>query len=145
MNSPKNQVAKDLIFVSCDTCVYNSAISHKSMELVMKRTSTAVKFNYIYLNPFKRFYYVDKIIYTHDTMTLTLIEDVLMSFSELIYQQTAYVTRNENNYESDMVDSLVTFDYDKSITYTTPTLTTDVFDVQHPNVAMGSYILITVG
>ena len=145
LDSPKNKVEKDLIYISCDSCEYNSAISHKSMELTMKRSSTQVVFNYIYLNPFKRFYFIDKIVYTRDTMILTLVEDVLMSFSELIYQQTAYVTRNENNYDVDKIDEFVTYDYDKSITYTTPTLTNDVFDVAHPTASLGSYILITVG
>lgn len=125
MNSPKKQVTKNITFVSCDECVYNSPISHKEMELTMTRGAYDTKFNYIYLLPFKRFYYVDKIVYSKNVMVLTLIEDVLMSFDELIRSQTAYVTRNENNYDSDKIDEFVTYDYDKSKTYTTITPTND--------------------
>lgn len=135
LNSEKNVVSKSITFVESGYMNYNNTISHKSMQLTMKRSASEEPFNYVYLTVLNRFYYVDAVNYTNDVMILNLIEDVLMSFSDLIRSQTAYVKRNQNTYNSDLVDDLVQMDGDKTVTYTTITPTNDVFtlDANYPN------------
>lgn len=135
LNSEKNVVSKSITFVENGYMNYNNTISHKSMQLTMKRGASEEPFNYVYLTVLNRFYYVDAVNYTNDVMILNLIEDVLMSFSDLIRSQTAYVKRNQNTYNSDLVDDLVQMDGDKTVTYTTITPTNDVFtlDANYPN------------
>lgn len=147
LNSAKNVVSKSLVFVESDFCVFNTPISHKSMELTMTRTAndfTLKSFNYLYLTVLERFYFVDKTLLTKNIMNLTIVEDVLMSFADLIRSQIAFVTRNENIFNNDLVDDEIHMDGDKSINYTIISPTNDLFDITN-NLDVGSFILTTVG
>ena len=74
-------------------------------------------YNYVYVQAFKRYYYVDNVtLLSKDLTRLTLSEDVLMSFKNLILRQTAFITRNENTYSTEIYDDQVKYDYAKNIT-----------------------------
>lgn len=148
LNSEKNVVSKDITFVESGYMNYNNPISHKSMVLAMQRSASEPSFNYVYLTVLNRFYYVDSCVYTNDTMQMNLLEDVLMSFSDLIRSQTAYVERNENTYDADKVDELVMYDYDKTISYSeiTPTLTLfSDLPTTEDNLILNNFIIVGIG
>lgn len=115
LNSPKNKVDKSLTWVKSDYVKYTRPIQHKQVILDIKESIDDAKYNYVYLSVLNRYYYVTDKIMTNDLSTITLSEDVLMSFSDLIRLQTAFVERNENTYDDYLVDNLVTYDFDKEI------------------------------
>lgn len=123
MNSPKNKVTKSLIWVATFGININRVINNKNLivDVANIDEDSKKRFNYVYLPFMNRYYYVQEISLLKDFTSCSLVEDVLMSFSDLIRLQTAFVERQENNYDSDKVDDLVTFDYNKSITYTSQT------------------------
>lgn len=127
MNSPKDHIFKSLEHVDTVEIKYTRPITHKHIVLDMKRTLSDVPFNYVLLTVLNRYYYVTDATMTNEHYVLDLVEDVLMSFNSLIKQQTAFVERNEFTYDSDKVDDLVTYDYDKDVTYTTITPTNDIY------------------
>lgn len=69
-----------------------------------------IGYNYLYIESFKRYYYITNIIAVTATniWELSLKVDVLMSFKESILQQTAYVGRNEFDYNKLLPDKTVT-------------------------------------
>ena len=115
-SSSRNTVDKTLVFVNCMDVKYTRPITHKRMMLDIKHTLNDESFNYVYLTVLNRFYYVEDATLTNEFYTLSLSEDVLMSFKDLIRSQTAYVERNQYNIDSDKVDDLISYDYDKSVT-----------------------------
>lgn len=67
-----------------------------------------INFNYIYILEFKRYYYVNN--YTSIRNDLWEIEcsvDVLMSYSEAIGNLTAFIDRNENEYNKYISDDKI--------------------------------------
>lgn len=127
-NSSKDTVSKSLIWVATEEVKYTRPIQYKQMILDVKRSASDSQYNYVYLTVLNRYYYVTDAVLTNDYASLTLIEDVLMSFSDLIRLQDAFVTRNENDYDSDKVDDYVTYDYDKTITTQTVTDSLNLFE-----------------
>lgn len=56
-------------------------------------------FNYVYIEKLKRYYFVEsKRILNNSLVEYDLVEDVLMSFKDLIRQQNILVTESENAY-----------------------------------------------
>lgn len=148
MDSPKNQVTKTLNFVSSMEININRVINNKNLIVDIANVDVVSKkrFNYVYIPSMNRYYYVQEINLLKDFTSCSLVEDVLMSFSDLIRLQTAFVERQENNYDPDKVDNLVSIDYDKTITYETITPSNDIFMVanQETSTATGGYWFITV-
>lgn len=130
LKSSKNTVSKSLLLVGGITGNFPRAISKKVIELDLTDYDELGNFNYVYVSLLKRYYYVKDVSMIAKAETVTLIEDVLMSFKDLILLQTAYVERNENNYDLDKSDNLVTYDYDKTVTKTTITATFNLFATQ---------------
>lgn len=121
MNSSNNTVSKSITFVKHQTVKYTRPINYKNLQLDIKESISHEKYNYAYLTGLNRFYFITDKTLTNDYALLDLREDVLMSFSDLIRSQTAFVERNENNYDNYLMDNLVSFDYEKSITTQTIT------------------------
>ena len=145
MNSPKNKLDKSLTWVATEYMKYTRQIEYKKMLIDVKRSASEESFNYVYLSVLNRFYFVDSIALTNDMMNVSLIEDVLSSFKDLIRSQTAFVTRNENTYDDDKVDDLVEYDFDKSVSVTTITPTNDIYNKTATDALGGGYfVLITV-
>lgn len=77
--------------------------------------------NYIYIEEFKRYYFVNDIQIMSTSLYALICEiDVLMSFKEQFLPLDAFVTRNEFDYDERIPDDLVSFKYNKEITYVKP-------------------------
>lgn len=115
LNSDKHTVDKDIVFVNCDYVEYNRFTSHKNIILNVKQSAFDDKYNYVFLTVLNRYYYVSDAVLQNDIFTLTLKEDVLMSFKDTILNQSAFITRNENQYQPYLVDSEINLPIDKEI------------------------------
>lgn len=148
LNSDKHTVDKDIIFVNCDYVEYNRFTSHKNIILNVNQSAFDDKYNYVFLTVLNRYYYVSDAVLQNDIFTLTLKEDVLMSFKDMILSQNAYILRNENLGDDEMVDNTVVYSNKKRIQITEITPLIDVFKVSEQdtvNENLGGYILTTVG
>lgn len=148
-NSSKDTVSKSLIWVASDEVKYTRPIQYKQLVLDVKRSATDSQYNYVYLTVLNRYYYVTDAILTNDYASLTLREDVLMSFSDLIRLQDAFVTRNEFTYDKDLVDNRRTFKNESEFTYIE--VTNNVFDITTGGTTIGGvdrdlrFVLTVVG
>lgn len=118
LNSEKNVVTKSLTFVENGYIKFNTVVKPTNFEIEIKRSITDEFFNYMYISSLHRFYYVDNVDLINDAMRLTLTEDVLMSWDELIRSQDAFVTRNTNTYDAMIIDDRVPTKNVPTITYT---------------------------
>lgn len=144
LNSEKNVVTKDLLWVKTLPFSFNNPIKVRDMVLNVKLGVNDMNFNYVYISSLHRFYFVNDMMLTNDYAQLTLHEDILSSWDSLIRLQTAYVERNQYNIDSDKVDDLVTFDYEKEVTYTPVTPTNDVFYIGTNENNVGFWVLLGV-
>lgn len=143
-NSSCEHIEKDLIFIESMKIKYTRAINYRRLQIDIKRTVNDEKFNYVYLTVLNRYYFVDDMLLTNDYALISLSEDVLMSFADLIRLQTAYVERNQYNIDSDKVDDLVTFDYDKNKNYISITPTNDFLTFNVTPLSRSNFVLINV-
>lgn len=143
LKSPRKQVTKSLKSVGIISGNYTKPITYRSISLDIVNHSDLPFFNYLYIPELKRYYYVQESTQIRGFEQLTLVEDVLMSWDSLIRSQTAFVTRNQNAYDEDIVDNEVTYDYDKSINYIDITPLADVYG-QSSHSESGMYVLKTV-
>lgn len=127
LNSEKNVVTKNLIWKKTLPVSFNNPIKVRDMLLNVKLGINDLDFNYVYITSLHRFYFVNDMNLTNEYAQLMLHEDILSSWDDLIRNQLAYIERNETSYDLDIVDDLVTYDYDKSITVTTITPVLDLF------------------
>ena len=144
-NSPSNKVTKTLNFVKCEEVQYTRPITNRSVVLDLKENITDENFNYVFLTVLNRFYFLDDKQMIKDHSVLYLSEDVLMSWGDLIRQQTGFVERNENDYNLEKVDDFVNYNFKKRVINNTITPTNDVFDSVGTSVNSGFYTLHTVG
>lgn len=148
LKSPRKKVTKSLKSVGIISGNYTKPITYRSISLDIVNHQDLPFFNYLYIPELKRYYYVQESTQIKDFAQLTLVEDVLMSWDSLIRSQTAYVTRNENTYDEDIVDKEVTYDYDKSVNYIPVTPLIDVFESSEQGTvteSVGGFCIITVG
>ena len=146
--SPKKQVTKSLKSVGIINGNYTKPITFRNISLDIANYPRLPVFNYLWIPKLNRYYYVQEITQIKDYAQLTLVEDVLMSWGDLIRSQTAFVTRNQNAYDEDIVDKEVTYDYDKSVNYIPVTPLIDVFESSEQGTvteSVGGFCIITVG
>lgn len=73
-------------------------------------------FNYVYIAKFKRYYFVQEITSVRTRLfRITLKCDVLMSYKEKILNLNCYIARNEYEYNLDIQDDLLPFEYQKEV------------------------------
>lgn len=73
-------------------------------------------FNYVYIAKFKRYYFVQEITSVRTRLfRITLKCDVLMSYKEKILNLNCYIARNEYEYNLDIQDELLPFEYQKEV------------------------------
>lgn len=126
-NSENNALNKDITLVNIINGKFNHSIGVKSLNIDV--VNIDMNFNYVYIPSLNRYYYVDSVeIVSNDVRRLMLKEDVLMSWKSLIRQQSAFVDRQENTYDADIVDDLVTYSYDKFINTEVITLYTNIYE-----------------
>lgn len=147
MNSPKNQVTKSLNWVSTMEIKINRVINNKNLivDIANIDEESKKRFNYVYLPFMKRYYYVQEINLMKDFTSCSLAEDVLMSFSDLIRLQTAFVERQEYIYDIDKTDDLIQYDFDKNQVFTTIPLKTGITIFTPTTATNYPYIITLVG
>ena len=125
-SSDDDHVTKSLTEVGTILGKFNKMIGLKRIDIDL--TGFAHGFNYVWIPSLKRYYYVDSVeMPSADITRLHLREDVLMSWSALIRNQTAFVERQENSYDEDLTDEMVSYAYEKSVSIDSITMTNDIF------------------
>lgn len=97
-------------------------------------------FNYVYLSPFKRYYYVSSVdIVRTNLYEIFLDVDVLMTYREGIKKLDAFVVRNEHTYNDFLVDDrrVIEQGYDVDVY----TLQNDIFDIDAGGEENGSFVI----
>lgn len=94
--------------------------------------------NYLYIEEFRRYYYITNIISTNYTLwELHCHVDVLMSYKEQIRQQTAIVARQESKYNLMLDDGVF-------MVYQNPKIQTKTFSVEGPFETQ-EFVLVVAG
>lgn len=89
---------------------FRDSVSILNPTIVIE-SQTIPQFNYCYIPDLNRYYYINNIdIYRKDVYILYCSVDVLMTYIDSIYNQYAYVTRNQYDYNSDIVDNYHVFE-----------------------------------
>lgn len=74
--------------------------------------------NYVYIPDFNRYYFIEDIVSIRNNLwRINMHVDVLMSYKNAILNTSAFISRNENIYNDDIVDELRDFEYPKSVEY----------------------------
>lgn len=85
--------------------VYRDNISYTNMAITIEY-GKPIDFNYVYIPTLKRYYFVSQVTIINNKMCeLSLSIDVLMTYQQGIYKLHAFVDRNENVYDNDIVDN----------------------------------------
>lgn len=91
--------------------------------------SQVPNFNYVWIPSLNRYYFLKSIVsLSKDLWVLSLTEDVLMTYNELIRQQHAFIERNEFTFNIDSIDEEIKYDYPKKIEHTFVVDDLDLFD-----------------
>lgn len=99
----------------------NFVLADGSKVLADKSGFSLVDCNYAYIEKFNRYYYITNIISLNSKLyRLKLKCDVLMSFKNIIKEQTCLVSRNEFEYSNFIKDSLLTNEFRKDVQEYTP-------------------------
>ena len=86
-------------------------------------------FNYVYFPIYNRYYFVTNITSIKNGLwQIDLSVDVLMTYKKQIGDQSAFIERSESTYDVDKVDDLISYDYDKTISYIAGTDLLNLFD-----------------
>ena len=113
-NSENDVLSKSLTFVNIIAGQFNSAFNLKNPVLDLHITDSGnIACNYIYIPSLSRYYYVESVdVISANYIRYKLREDVLMTWQSLIRQQSAFVTRceNENNKDVLIDERLPTYD-----------------------------------
>lgn len=73
-------------------------------------------FNYVYIAKFNRYYFVQEITSVRTKLfRITLKCDVLMSYKDKILNLNCYIARNEYEFNLDIQDELLPFEYQKEV------------------------------
>ena len=106
LNDERHKLNKNLTPVTILEGMFTAPLGIKALELDVVNYDINNSYNYVYIPSLKRYYYVTNIQLTTKNHTkLILQEDVLMSWAELIRSQTAFIVRQENNYDDKLFDN----------------------------------------
>lgn len=149
-NAENNRVNKNAFLVEkfrCNgTLKERTSIIAPSM-LIEYNLSTNRKIfdcNYCYIPKFNRYYYIQNVVSEYTNFfTIELKVDVLMSYKTDILNQVGLVSRNEYNYDDELIDSkmIQKIDYDIDITEYENSL----FTYDDNAVSTYNYLIITAG
>ena len=141
-NSDNDHVTKSLIEVGTILGTFNRAIGLKRMDVDIE--GYARGFNYVWVPALGRYYYVDSADMVTSSITrLHLKEDVLMSWASLIRRQTAYVERQENLFDENLIDERVSYSYEKYVSISSITMDNNIF--ANTGNADKDFVIETVG
>lgn len=112
--SDNHELNKSLSYVGIIQGIFNHSINVKNIIIDLNNYTN--NFNYVWIPILRRYYYVDSVELISSNFTrLHLKEDVLMSWKELIKQQSAFVSRYENSNNDNLVDSRLPLEDVKTI------------------------------
>ena len=102
--SERNQMDKTLTKVKDIDGKFKQTTNIMSPILVL-RYATLPNFNYVYIEELARYYFVDSITSINEGLwQINCSEDVLETYGNGILNLTAYITRNENEYNDYIID-----------------------------------------
>ena len=102
--SERNQMDKALTKVKDIDGKFKQSTNIMSPVLVLSY-ATLPDFNYIYIEELARYYFVDSITSINEGLwQINCSEDVLETYGMGILNLTAYITRNENEYNDYIID-----------------------------------------
>lgn len=106
-HSDAKEVNKSIsLLISYDSYFLESSSIQNPIVRLEASQDVINRCNYIYIAEFKRYYYVTDVTVDNTNLyTLTLRCDVLMSFKDAIYNQTALISRQEFYYNKMLYDS----------------------------------------
>lgn len=106
------------------TGVIRDNTSVLSPVIMLEQTSDfkIYQYNYCFIPSLGRYYFITDIVTnTNQLWTITLKVDTLMTYYDTIIVQKAFVSRNEHDYNFSIKDGRIPFDYEISVSETTPT------------------------
>lgn len=102
LNSANNVLNKDITLVEVLNGKFNHLVGLKNLNIDIINYHN--NYNYAYIPSLNRYYYVDSVEFVSGDYTrLHLREDVLMSWQTLIKNQSAFITRQENTNNNDVL------------------------------------------
>lgn len=125
------------------TLTFNSIYSDVNLSIPGSSEHDIFDYNYCYIETFKRYYFVVGIISVKEGLwEINLTCDVLMTYKDQILQQTAFIDRQENIYDEEIVDSNRVYEegVDVEVLTVNPT---DPILVNVPGKINGKNILVT--
>ena len=143
-NSDKRKLTKvlsDALAITCD--VYNEC-SLMSPNLLIEFSPTLSGYNYIFINDFDRYYFIDDIeVDAGGRAIIRCTCDVLMSFNTEISNLTVTVTRNEFAETNNLGDPYVTFSAERDVSVFA--LENTPFNIRDPESGSRNFCLILGG
>lgn len=128
-----------ITFVKAITGTFRSAVNVFSPVIVIQ--GDLLKFNYVYIEELHRYYFVSDVqIGTTETQIVYLREDVLMSFKNSINDLGAFIDRNENTYDSDLIDNRIVLKSGVNIT----TIEVDGSPFNPSDITLSNIVLETI-
>lgn len=88
-----------------------TSIVNPVLELMGRRNSYQVigddiyTFNYVYIDKFKRYYFVNDVVYNNNMWVISLVVDVLATYRNDIMNSRQYIIRNATEYDDTIIDS----------------------------------------
>lgn len=137
MNSSEtNKIGKTLTVVDTLTGSLKESSSITN-PVILIEYSTPTAFNYVYIDTFNRYYFVnDIVVERNDLLRISLTVDVLESFAAAILSQNVIVDKNTANYDLYLPDENLT---------TLVKTKTDIINFPSGLLESGEFILITAG
>lgn len=118
LNSEKDVVNKSLDFVTIIVGKFRDVVDIMNPVVDVDYYILNNPYNYIYITSLRRYYYVTRIERISNKITrLYLHEDVLMTHKDLILLQNAFILRQENTINEDLVDNALPTKNGVDITY----------------------------
>ena len=96
--SDKKYIDKSIELIANVNCIFKDDTTIKNPTLILSNISGLNQSNYLYIEEFERYYYIDNITYSQQRYYIECSCDVLMSFSTGIKNCTAIIERQENEY-----------------------------------------------
>lgn len=105
----------------------NPVVNDDYNDLVFSYVNKVLTANYAYIPDFNRYYFITDITAVgRNLWMISMSVDVLMSYYDDIMDLSAFIARNQNEYDSFVVDDLANFKYNKDISTIFPANKSDV-------------------
>lgn len=105
--STKNTLTKNIVERFSVSGVLRDSSSITDPTILIDKNSDLINVNYCYIPEFGRYYFMQDIESVKNNLWMVSLHvDVLMSFRSDILKTTGIVARQENNYNSKLVDTL---------------------------------------